>query len=174
MHVYSRYVVLFFWFLWAFTHSSFVLAQDSSDDFELEELNKRKRAELIHTMLELGISCQGMPYNSLYKSQWRLDCSGFVSMLYSSIGITLPRSSADMAKFVQTIPLRKVKPGDLLFFKGTNLKDKTIGHVAIVVSVQSENITILHSTLSKGVIMEQYPDKYYYIYRFVKCGRVKL
>lgn len=63
------------------------------------------------------LSKMGIPYvyggNSIITG---LDCSALTLYLYSHIGIALPRTAADQAGCLTTIPLSQAIPGDLLFW----------------------------------------------------------
>ena len=48
-----------------------------------------------------------------------LDCSGFMQYIFKrSMGITLPRTSAEMATVGQQVDRANLKPGDMVFFGG--------------------------------------------------------
>ena len=78
----------------------------------------------------LGFSQQfiGLPYTWGGASSFGYDCSGFVQMLYSQMGVSLPRNSKIQASSPLLKPVEKEKmlPGDLIFF-GEN----KIGHVGL-------------------------------------------
>ena len=78
------------------------------------------------------------------------DCSGFTSFVYNKIGISLPRSSAGQSTKGTKITLGAALPGDLLFFKGTG----KVSHVSMVVANNGDQIEVIHSTTSRGVIRE--------------------
>ena len=79
-----------------------------------------------------------------------LDCSGFTTTVYKHIGITLPRRSADQATTGKTVSLKDVKKGDLVFFK----RDGAVFHVSMVTNVGNGKLEVIHSTSSKGVIVQ--------------------
>lgn len=56
----------------------------------------------------------GAPYRYGGTSLSGLDCSGLVQRTYSKAGIRVPRSSQQ--QFKQLAPIKKARPGDLLFF----------------------------------------------------------
>lgn len=56
----------------------------------------------------------GVPYRYGGSSLSGLDCSGLVQRAYSKAGISVPRSSRQ--QFTQLSPIKKARPGDLLFF----------------------------------------------------------
>lgn len=72
----------------------------------------------------------GLPYTWGGRSSFGFDCSGFVQMLYSKIGIHLQRDSKQQVidpRFY-TISLSDLEPGDLLFF---GKSDKSVFHVGL-------------------------------------------
>ncbi|MBB5872719.1 hypothetical protein F4553_006153 [Allocatelliglobosispora scoriae] len=46
-----------------------------------------------------------------------LDCSGLIHALYRRFGLVVPRDAADMAGVGDEVPLEKLAPGDLMFFR---------------------------------------------------------
>lgn len=79
------------------------------------------------------------------------DCSGFTAYVMKGFGITLSPASAAQSTTGQKIPLDRVLPGDLLFFGES---DKKIQHVGLVVKSDKKGIICVHSTTSRGVIVE--------------------
>lgn len=61
------------------------------------------------------------------------DCSGLVQYSYGQLGYSLPRTAAEQHRF--SIPTLDPKPGDLVFFKGTNSSRpaNAITHVGIYI-----------------------------------------
>lgn len=58
-----------------------------------------------------------------------LDCSGFVFQAYkTTFGITLPRTSAEMARQLPPAPPNRLWPGDLVFF---NTRGSPFSHVGV-------------------------------------------
>jgi NlpC/P60 family len=54
------------------------------------------------------------------------DCSGLVSWVYGRLGIALPHNAAALYGVGRDVPLRAMRPGDLVFFHG-------LGHVGIYI-----------------------------------------
>lgn len=86
------------------------------------------------------------------------DCSGFSSFILSKYGFSIPRGSANQAAVGRKISLNEVQEGDLIFFG----KRKRVSHVALVVKNVNGNITVVHSTNSKGVIVENINNSNYW------------
>lgn len=124
----------------------------------------------IQRLIDHGKELLGKRYRSR-AGGFTLDCSGFVSYAFSKLNIKLPRSSSSMSGFTQSLKKEEVRPGDLLFFKGRNARSRRVGHVALVVDVKGKDIMMIHSSNSKGIIIEPY-DSPYYAKRYVGAGRV--
>jgi cell wall-associated NlpC family hydrolase len=61
--------------------------------------------------------------------------------------------------------------GDLIFFKGSDISQKKVGHVGIVVSKKKEPIKFIHAG-SKGVAISQLNEPYFKS-RFKIIRRIK-
>ena len=107
----------------------------------------------VQKLIDYGKELLGRRYRS-HAGGFTLDCSGFVNYAFSKLDIK-----------------RDVRPGDLLFFKGRNAGSSRVGHVALVLDVEGDNITMIHSSSSKGVVIEPYNTPYF-AKRYVGAGRV--
>ena len=125
---------------------------------------------LIRTVVDHGQKLLGHRYRTTGIAKWPLDCSGFVSYIYSLEGIKIPRSSGAIA--VHADKIKDPQPGDLLFFKGRNRGQSRVGHVAMVVSNENGQIKMMHSSCSLGIVIESYNDSPYYTSRYLGAGRL--
>ena len=125
---------------------------------------------LIRTVVDHGQKLLGHRYRTTGIAKWPLDCSGFVSYIYSLEGIKIPRSSGAIATYADKI--KDPQPGDLLFFKGRNRGQSRVGHVAMVVSNENGQIKMMHSSCSRGIVIESYNDSPYYTSRYPGAGRL--
>lgn len=78
------------------------------------------------------------------------DCSGFTSFALKEFGINVSAASSAQAAEGEEISLDAVLPGDLIFFG----RRGRVAHVAMVVRNTTEGIICVHSTSSKGVMVE--------------------
>jgi len=101
----------------------------------------------------------GVKYRTGGTSKSGMDCSGLVYKTFGDYDISLPRSSNDMANHGKVIKKRDAEPGDLIFFK-TNGRS-VINHVGIITEIDSDKITFVHASTSKGVIVSSTADDYY-------------
>ena len=90
------------------------------------------------------------------------DCSGFTLTVYkNAFNINLPRTTEAMATLGKRVSKRKLKPGDLVFFRPSRKYD----HVGIFIGTR----TFIHSSTSKGVIKSNLNNPYWKKkYRFAK------
>lgn len=85
---------------------------------------------------------------------FRGDCSGFVKRVLADVGVQLPPSGASRtateALSQSTRPTGRPHPGDLAFFHDTydrnrdGLRNDPWSHVAIVESVEGDQLTLIH------------------------------
>jgi peptidoglycan DL-endopeptidase CwlO len=61
------------------------------------------------------------------------DCSGLTMMAYRAAGISIPRTSQQQWAYGPRVPPGQEKPGDLVFFAGSDGSWSAPGHVGIVV-----------------------------------------
>ena len=90
------------------------------------------------------------------------DCSGFTLTVYkNAFNINLPRTTDAMSTLGKKVSKRKLKPGDLVFFRPSRKYD----HVGIFIG----NRTFIHSSTSRGVIKSNLNNPYWKKkYRFAK------
>ena len=60
------------------------------------------------------------------------DCSGLTMMAYRTAGITIPRTSQQQWAQGHRVPASRARPGDLVFFAGSDGTMTSPGHVGIV------------------------------------------
>lgn len=128
--------------------------------------------DLVADLIDTGKTLLGKPYGYRGNLPWRMDCSGFVSYIYSQYGITVPRGSATQARYVKPIKRSEVLPGDLLFFTGRNRNSGRVGHVAMVIDLVDGDPVMMHSTNSRGIIIERLSRSAYFSSRYLSAGRV--
>ena len=78
-----------------------------------------------------------------------------------------------MAEYGKTVKLSEVKPGDLMFFKGSNAGSSRIGHVAMVVEVDPiDGIKFIHASTTKGIAIDRFNGSKYYVPSYITTKRL--
>lgn len=117
-----------------------------------------------------AVSYKGVRYKYGGMTKKGMDCSGLIHTSFKQRNVSLPRTSREMYTKGYEIPVRKVKRGDLLFFKTVRKRGK-VNHVGLVTSVKNGDIHFIHSTSSRGVIVTSLFNKYWKK-AFIKAKRV--
>ena len=104
-------------------------------------------ASLRNRMVNYALQFVGNPYvwggNDPHTGA---DCSGVVKYIYSNVaGISLPRVSRDQAKVGTRINSSQMRPGDLIFYTGSN---GVVNHVAMYIG----NGQIVHAASRRSGI----------------------
>ena len=137
----------------------------------ISEPNSRNvNFKVAENIIDYAMKFEGVRYKYGGTDRKGMDCSGLVTTAFSSEGISLPRSSSQIALSGDWIDLKLVQPGDLMFF-ATNGKNRNITHVALVTHVNDGQVEFIHSTTKAGVIVSSLADRYWY-FAFVQARRV--
>lgn len=101
----------------------------------------------------------GLRYRSAgHSPKTGFDCSGFTNYILDEFGVKVSASSTTQSRQGLKVSLSNVLPGDLVFF-GTRGR---IQHVAMVVEKTAEGIFCVHSTCSRGIIVENISTSKYW------------
>ena len=101
-------------------------------------------------------------YGATGPSQY--DCSGFTKHVFSSQGITIPRTSKEQAKVGKYLRYSELKKGDLIFFRSNN--SSKVSHVGIFIG----NGKFIHASSSKKKVVISNMNSNYVVTHF-KWGR---
>ena len=141
---------------------------------ELRSFASDDAMDMAKDMLKLADSFMGLRYRRGGKTPKGFDCSGFTSYIFSQFGYSLGASSRDQYRVDgELVDKMQVQPGDLIFFKGSNSKSASVGHVGIVIDGDpvTGEIKFIHSACSSGISVSSTFEPYY-AKRFVGVKRV--
>lgn len=179
----SKYFLFVFF---SFALSSMTFAQNASEEQMLSVpiLNKMDsltpitdslmapNSQKVDQIIGYAKKYLGTPYRSAGMTPSGFDCSGFIFYVMGNYGMSLTHSSYGMAEYGKTVKLSEIRPGDLMFFKGSNVNSSRIGHVGMVVEVTPDAIKFIHSSTSRGVIIDNFKSSKYYVPRYVTTKRL--
>ena len=167
-----RYSLVFF--LAVFFSSTIAYSQvkqDSTSQLVNDSSLVRVPNEKVASIIALAKTLLGTPYHWGGTTPTGFDCSGFINYIFGSFGFSLVRTSYSLAELGETVLLSEVQPGDLIFFRGTG-NSNSVGHVGMVIEVTPEAINFIHSSTSRGVVINNFKTSKYYISRYVKTKRL--
>ena len=117
------------------------------------------------TLLESVNEFYGVRYRTGGNGKTGIDCSGFTVAVYAAAyGINLPRVSKEQYRISHKISTTELQEGDLVFF---NTRGRGVSHVGVYLG----NNKFIHSTVSRGVMVNDLFESYY-VKRFLGAGRI--
>jgi len=112
----------------------------------------------------------GTGYQYAGKNPNGFDCSGFTGYVFKQFDISLSGSSRYQENDGVRIPVSEVQPGDLLFFRKE--KNGAVFHVSLVISNDADGLYVVHSTSSRGVVIDNIRTNSYWKEKYVTACRV--
>ncbi len=113
---------------------------------------------LTNDYIRLGLILQshlGKPYSGRSKWEEGLDCSKFTADVFERYNKTvLPRTAAAQFHAGELAPRRRLKFGDLVFFRTQRSK---ISHVGVYI----DHNEFIHASTSRGIIISNLNEKYW-------------
>ncbi|HTE40623.1 MAG TPA: C40 family peptidase [Steroidobacteraceae bacterium] len=113
-----------------------------------------------------AIAQVGKPYRYGGADLKGFDCSGLVFFIHRDLGFTVPRTAVEQYKASQPISIRKLIPGDLVFFRTTSRR--AVSHVGIYAGEGR----FIHAPQTGRLIEFRALDDAYYGPRIVGAGRL--
>ena len=141
------------------------------EKFILERAITNVADTVVENIISFSKQYLGTPYRYSGTTSSGFDCSGFVGHLFKSKGVELPRNSSAMAKVGEAVDKGSLQPGDLVFFKGRGRRSG-VGHVGMVVQANDSSVLMVHSSTSRGVVVEDITKSAYFKKRFIKAKRI--
>jgi probable lipoprotein NlpC len=121
---------------------------------------KKIRNQNIEHVINTAKSYRGTPYRYGGTTRAGMDCSALVFQSFRSVGVTLPRSTAEQIKIGKKVTRNNLEKGDVVFFATGNRKRK-VTHAGIVTQTGRGNIQFIHASTSLGVTEDNLFSKYW-------------
>lgn len=157
--------------LWCLSFAACKTQKQSVRDAPATATEQRLGKKQMKRLVGFASSQLNAPYRWGGSTPKGFDCSGFTTYCFRHFGVQLPRTAADQAQSGKRIRSKKARPGDLIFFKGPDHKQKKTAHVGIVVSGKRKNIRFIHAA-SKGITISGLSEEYF-SKRFTTIRRVR-
>lgn len=138
----------------------------------ISDSTPRQNNQQVDQIINYAKKFLGTPYRYAGATPSGFDCSGFINYVMGNFGFELTRSSYGMAEYGKTVKLTDIRPGDLMFFKGSSINSTRVGHVALVIEVTPDAIKFIHSSTSRGVVIDNFKTSKYYIPRYITTKRL--
>ncbi|MGM0944735.1 MAG: C40 family peptidase [Bacteroidota bacterium] len=114
----------------------------------------------VFKVISTAKSYTGTPYKFGGTTRSGMDCSALIFHSYYSVGVTMPRISADQARIGKKVNPRELRPGDVLFF-ATSRRRNRVTHAGIVTEVNRGDVRFIHASTSLGVTEDFLSNRYW-------------
>ena len=121
----------------------------------------RNRGEAV---ARFALSLRGTRYRYGGATRDGFDCSGLVFYAHRQLGLEVPRTSREQAEEAEEIKPRKLRPGDLVFFR---IDSRRVNHVGIYIG---ERRFVHAPGAGKPVTINSLDDEFY-AESFASAGR---
>jgi len=102
------------------------------------------------TIIEDARGLLGSSYEYAARGPKKFDCSGYVGYVYNLSGMRISGSASHLLDQGRPININDALPGDLIFYK----HDGRVFHVSMITQNRGDELWVIHSTTSRGVIEE--------------------
>ncbi len=139
----------------------------------IDQNNQNSNCQKIDSIINFALAQQGKRYKYGTFGPNSFDCSGLMYYTFNHFNIPIGRSSRDQYLNGEKIDIQDIKPGDLVFFYRGKRSRNYIGHVGLVIDVDSlKNFTFVHASTPKTGVRIDHSDRPGYANTFVGARRI--
>lgn len=118
-------------------------------------------AQLRDNVVQLALNQLGSRYKYAGRTpRSGFDCSGFTYFVFGEFDISVTPVSRSQETEGRRIDLDNVRAGDLVFFRRS--RTGPVFHVALVVRNDRDGLVVVHSTSSRGVVVDNIDQSSYW------------
>lgn len=136
------------------------VAAESSEPLAEARINSKSEIQLRDEIVVYAKEHLGTRYRPGGKTPGGFDCSGFVYHVMKEFDHRMAASSATQELQGSKITRDEAQPGDLVFFRRS--KKTRVFHVAMVLSNEEGDLKLIHSTSSRGVVIDRLKESAYW------------
>lgn len=107
----------------------------------------------------------GVPYKYGGTTASGFDCSGYIRQVFNEVGVSLPRTAAEMYQKGTSVSKNDLHVADLVFFNTTG---KPASHAGIYIGGGQ----FIHASSSKGITISNLNDPYYWGPKYIGAKRI--
>ena len=122
----------------------------------------KKVGSKIDAIITEAKTYKGTKYKYGGNTKKGIDCSGLIHNAFKKHNINIARTTRELSKTGRWIDIKKIKKGDLVFF-ATKKNSRDITHAGIVTTVNGKDISFIHASSSKGVMVSNLTQRYWYL-----------
>jgi cell wall-associated NlpC family hydrolase len=126
-------------------------------------------SKVAQSVIDYAKTYEGVRYKYGGTSKKGIDCSGLIYNSFKKHNIDMPRTTKELSVTGNWIDLKLVQEGDLVFF-ATKKNSRKVNHVGIVTDTTNDDVSFIHSSTSKGVMISKISERYWY-FAFVQARR---
>lgn len=157
----------------AYSQNGNVQTQNQNVDTVVSTNFTHTNCPKLDSIIHFALNQRGKNYKYGTFGPNTFDCSGLMYYTFSQFGIQLGRSSRDQYLQGTKVELNDIQPGDLVFFIRGRRSRNYIGHVGLVISVDSNhNFSFVHSSTPKTGVRIDYSNRPGYVNTFVGARRI--
>lgn len=127
-----------------------------------QKSNRNNISNKAQSIIDYAKTYRGTRYKYGGNSKKGIDCSGLVYKSFGEFNIAMPRTTTELSKTGDWVDIKKVSEGDLVFF-ATRKNSRKINHVGIVTDVSDGDISFIHASSSRGVMISKVSERYWYL-----------
>lgn len=117
-----------------------------------------------HPALTIALGQLNAPYRYGGLTPQGFDCSGLIHYSFARSGMEVPRTSVEQYRHAQRISLDRIRPGDLLFFRGSRRKPTHVG-------IYAGDRRFVHASTGEHAVVLSSMDNPYWRQRLLGAGR---